>query len=97
MLRRAVPAACACASDRGTQRLADLVAYDASLGDSDNTVGHWDFLSIRGVVLDKRSNFRRDDLPIRAETSIPLDNKARVEIFKGLSGQQVGWAGQRGA
>ncbi len=76
--------------DRGTQRLADLVADDASLGDAYNTAGYWDSLSIRGFVLDNRSNFRRDGLPINAETSIPLDNKGRIEILKGLSGQQAG-------
>jgi iron complex outermembrane receptor protein len=66
------------------------VADDASLGDAYNTTGYWDSLSIRGFVLDNRSNFRRDGRPISAETSIPLGNRARVEILKGLSGQQAG-------
>lgn len=76
--------------DRGAQRLADLVADDASLGDAYNATGYWDILSIRGFTLDNRSNFRRDGLPINAETSIPLDNKARIEVLKGLSGLQAG-------
>lgn len=76
--------------DRGTQRLADLVSDDASLSDSYNTTGYWDFLRIRGFLLDNRSNFRRDGLPINAETSLPLDNKAGIEILKGLSGLQAG-------
>ena len=45
---------------------------------------------MRGFVVDNRFNFRRDGLPINAETSIPLENKARVDILKGLSGMQAG-------
>ena len=45
---------------------------------------------MRGFVLDNRFNFRRDGLPINAETSIPLDNKERIEILKGTSGIQAG-------
>lgn len=72
------------------QRIADLVDRDASLGDAYNTEGYWDSLSIRGFLLDNRSNYRRDGLPISAETAIPLDNKERIEVLKGLSGQQAG-------
>ena len=45
---------------------------------------------MRGFTLDNRFNYRRDGLPISAETSIPLDNKERVEILKGTSGLQAG-------
>lgn len=76
--------------ERGAQRVADLVSSDASLGDAYNTEGYWDFLTIRGFVLDNRSNFRRDGLPISAETSIALDNKELIEVLKGLSGLQAG-------
>ena len=76
--------------DRGTQRLADVVRADASVSDSYNSEGYWDFLTVRGFVLDNRFNYRRDGLPINAETSIPLDNKERIEILKGTSGMQAG-------
>jgi iron complex outermembrane receptor protein len=76
--------------DRGVQRLSDLTASDASVGDAYNAEGYWDYLSVRGFVLDNRFNFRRDGLPISAETSIPLENKARIEILKGTSGMQAG-------
>ena len=76
--------------DLGAQRLSDLVGIDPAVGDAYNSEGYWDFLSIRGYVLDNRFNFRRDGLPINAETSIPLDNKARIEILKGTSGMQSG-------
>ena len=76
--------------DSGAQRLSDLTAIDPAVSDAYNAEGYWDFLTVRGYVLDNRFNFRRDGLPINAETSIPLDNKARIEILKGTSGMQAG-------
>jgi iron complex outermembrane recepter protein len=75
---------------RGASRLADVVRLDASVADAYNAPGYWDFLAVRGFVLDNRFNYRRDGLPINAETSIPLDNKERVELLKGTSGLQAG-------
>ncbi len=74
----------------GARRLADLTRFEASVADAYNSPGYWDFLSIRGFVLDNRFNYRREGLPINAETSIPLENKERVEILKGTSGIQAG-------
>ncbi len=76
--------------DNGVQRLSDLTGFDPALSDAYNTEGYWDSLTVRGFVLDNRFNFRRDGLPISAETSIPLDNKARIEVLKGASGIQAG-------
>jgi iron complex outermembrane receptor protein len=76
--------------DRGAQRLSDLTGFDAAVSDAYNAEGYWDYLTVRGFVLDNRFNFRRDGLPISAETSIPLDNKARIEVLKGTSGMQAG-------
>lgn len=76
--------------DRGASRIADAVSLDAAVSDSYNSQGYWDFLSVRGFVLDNRFNYRRDGLPINAETSIPLDNKAALEVLKGTSGIQAG-------
>jgi iron complex outermembrane receptor protein len=77
-------------SDRGALRLADIVKIDPSVSDAYNSEGYWDFLAVRGFVLDNRFNYRRDGLPINAETSIPLENKDRIEILKGTSGIQAG-------
>ena len=74
----------------GARRLADLTQFDASVSDAYNAPGYWDFISIRGFTLDNRFNYRREGLPISAETTIPLDNKDRVEILKGTSGIQAG-------
>ncbi|QHJ01352.1 TonB-dependent siderophore receptor [Xylophilus rhododendri] len=74
----------------GARRLADLTRFDSSVSDAYDSPGYWDFVSVRGFVLDNRFNYRREGLPISAETTIPLDNKERVEILKGTSGIQAG-------
>ena len=76
--------------DQQVQRLADLVKLDASTSDAYNTTGYWDYLSMRGFTLDNAYNYRREGLPINAETRIALDNKAAVELLKGTSGIQAG-------
>jgi iron complex outermembrane recepter protein len=74
----------------GAKRLADVVKLDASTSDAYNAIGYWDFATVRGFVLDNKFNYRREGLPISAETFIPLDNKERIEILKGTSGIQAG-------
>ena len=74
----------------GARRLADLTQFDSSVTDAYNSAGYWDYLTVRGFVLDNRFNYRREGLPISAQTSIPLDNKERVEILRGTSGIQAG-------
>ena len=76
--------------DLGIRRLSDIATIDAAVGDGYNADGYYDFLSVRGFVLDNRFNYRRDGLPISAETSIPLDNKSRIEVLKGTSGMLAG-------
>ncbi|MBK7514290.1 MAG: TonB-dependent siderophore receptor [Betaproteobacteria bacterium] len=76
--------------DAGIGSLGGLTRLDASLGDAYNAEGYWSILSARGYTLDNRSNYRRDGLPINAETAIALDNKERLELLKGTSGIQAG-------
>ncbi|NBU88020.1 MAG: TonB-dependent receptor, partial [Betaproteobacteria bacterium] len=77
-------------ADAGVSTLMGLTRFDASLGDAYNAEGYWSNFTARGFVLDNRSNYRRDGLPINAETALPLDNKERVEVLKGVSGIQAG-------
>ncbi|MEK0418128.1 MAG: hypothetical protein RI949_2134, partial [Pseudomonadota bacterium] len=77
-------------ADAGLSTLMGLTRFDASLGDAYNAEGYWSNFTARGFVLDNRSNYRRDGLPINAETALPLDNKERVEVLKGVSGIQAG-------
>jgi iron complex outermembrane receptor protein len=77
-------------ADAGTDTLNELTRQDASIGDAYNSPGYWASMRVRGYQLDNRFNYRRDGLPINGETALPLANKDRVEVFKGLSGIQAG-------
>lgn len=76
--------------DQGIQSVRGLTQLDAAISDAYNAAGYWDTLMLRGYVIDNRFNYRRDGLPINAETAIPLDNKAGVEVLAGISGMQAG-------
>jgi iron complex outermembrane recepter protein len=76
--------------DIGAQRVSDALRLDASVSDSYNLPAYWDKLSVRGFALDNRYNYRREGLPISAETIIAMDNKERLELLKGTSGVQSG-------
>jgi iron complex outermembrane receptor protein len=76
--------------DIGAQRVSDALRLDASVADNYNSPAYWDSLSVRGYTLDNRYNYRREGLPISAETMIGMDNKERIELFKGTSGIQAG-------
>jgi iron complex outermembrane receptor protein len=74
----------------GAQRVTDALRLDASVSDNYNLPAYWDKLSVRGYALDNRYNYRREGLPISAESIIPMDNKERIELLKGTSGIQSG-------
>jgi iron complex outermembrane recepter protein len=76
--------------DIGARRVSDALHLDASVSDSYNSPAYWDILSVRGFTLDNRYNYRREGLPISAETMIPMENKERIELLKGTSGIQAG-------
>lgn len=72
------------------RRVSDVIQLDASASDAYNAVGYWDYVTLRGFVLDVHHNHRRDGLPISAETALPLENRERIELLKGTSGIQSG-------
>nr|WP_295086096.1 TonB-dependent receptor [uncultured Roseateles sp.] len=76
--------------ESGLSSLAGITALDASLSDAYNSNGYVSYLKIRGYDLDNRFNYRRDGLPINAETSLSLGNKSSLEVLKGSSGIQAG-------
>jgi iron complex outermembrane receptor protein len=76
--------------DIGARRVSDALHLDASVSDSYNSPAYWDILSVRGFTLDNRYNYRREGMPINAETMIPMENKERIELLKGTSGIQAG-------
>jgi iron complex outermembrane recepter protein len=76
--------------DAGISSLGDITRLDAGFTDAYNAPGYWNQVAVRGFTLDNRSNYRRDGLPINAETVIGAANKQRLEVLKGTSGLQAG-------
>jgi iron complex outermembrane receptor protein len=77
-------------SDAGIANLADIARVSPGLTDAYNAVGYWSNFTVRGYALDQRNNYRRDGLPINAETSLWLGNKQSVDVLRGTSGMQAG-------
>ena len=82
--------------DLGIRLTTDAMKYDASVSDSYNAVGYAEQFSIRGFNLDNSTSYRKDGFAIPADTQIPLENKERIEILKGLAGLQAGVAAPGG-
>ena len=80
----------------GIRTTTDASKYDASISDAYNAVGYAEQFSIRGFELDNNSSYRKDGLALPADTQIPLENKERIEVLKGLSGLQAGVAAPGG-
>jgi iron complex outermembrane receptor protein len=78
--------------DLSIRSTTEAMKYDASVSDAYNAVGYAEQFSIRGFKLDNNSGYRKDGLAIPADTQIPLENKERIEILKGLAGLQAGVA-----
>ncbi len=76
--------------DAGISSLGDITRLDAGITDAYNAPGYWNQLAVRGYTLDNRFNYRRDGLPINAETVIGQANKQVLEVLKGTSGLQAG-------
>ena len=82
--------------DLSIRSTTDAVKFDASVSDSYNAVGYAEQFSIRGFALDNTSSYRKDGLAIPGDTQIPLENKERIEVLKGLAGLQAGVAAPGG-
>lgn len=78
--------------DLAIRNTTDAARYDASISDSYNAVGYAEQFSIRGFNLDNASSYRKDGIAISGDTQIPLENKERIEILKGLAGLTAGVA-----
>jgi iron complex outermembrane receptor protein len=74
----------------------DAMKLDASVSDSYNAVGYAENFSIRGFALDNTSSYRKDGIAVPGDTQIPLENKERIEVLKGLAGLQAGVAAPGG-
>jgi iron complex outermembrane receptor protein len=77
--------------DLRIRQTSDAMKFDASVNDAYNAVGYAEQFSIRGFNLDNSSSYRKDGFAIPGDASIPLENKERLEILKGISGLQAGF------
>ena len=77
-------------NETGLTSLSQLTRLDASLSDAYNTAGYNQSLSVRGFLLDNVYNFRRDGLPVLNIGPLALENKAQIEVLKGVSGMLSG-------
>jgi len=82
--------------DFGIRNSSDAMKYDASVSDAYNAVGYAENFSIRGFALDNTSSYRKDGIAMPGDTQIPLENKERIEVLKGLAGLQAGVAAPGG-
>lgn len=82
--------------DLSIRSTTDAAKFDASISDSYNAVGYAEQFSIRGFTLDNSSSYRKDGMAIPADAPIPLENKERIEVLKGLAGLQAGVAAPGG-
>ncbi|MCG2583276.1 TonB-dependent siderophore receptor [Massilia sp. TS11] len=82
--------------DLGITLATQAMRLDASVGDAYNAVGYAEQFSIRGYTLDNASSYRKDGFAIPADAQIPLENKERIEVLKGLAGLQAGVAAPGG-
>ena len=78
--------------DLAIRNTSDAMKYDASVGDSYNAVGYAEMFAIRGFKLDNAASYRKDGIAISGDAQIPLENKERIEILKGLAGLTAGIA-----
>jgi iron complex outermembrane receptor protein len=78
--------------DLSIRSTTEAMKYDASVSDAYNAVGYAEQFSIRGFKLDNNASYRKDGIAIPADAQIPLENKERIEILKGLAGLQAGVA-----
>ena len=82
--------------DLSIRNVTDAARFDASIGDAYNAVGYAEQFSIRGFALDNATSYRKDGIAIPADTQIPLENKERIEVLRGLAGLQAGVAAPGG-
>ncbi len=77
--------------DLRIRQTTDAMKFDASVNEAYNAIGYAEQFSIRGFALDNASSYRKDGFAIPGDASIPLENKERLEILKGISGLQAGF------
>jgi len=83
-------------SDQISRTLTDVVKNDASVGEDYAPVGYYGDFQIRGFPIDLATGLQINGLAIAGEQDVPLENKQRVEIIKGIAGLESGVASSGG-
>ena len=82
--------------DQGARLLSDVVKNDASIGEDYAPVGYYGDYEIRGFTIDLATGLQINGMTIAGEQDVPLENKERVELLKGIAGVESGVASAGG-
>lgn len=77
-------------NDQVSRTLSDVVKNDASIGEDYAPVGYYGDFQIRGFPIDLATGLQINGLVIAGEQDVPLENKERVELLKGIAGVESG-------
>lgn len=83
-------------SDQVARVLSEVVKNDASVGEDYAPVGYYGDFEIRGFPIDLATGLQINGMTIAGEQDVPLENKQRVEIVKGIAGVESGVASAGG-
>ena len=77
-------------NDQVSRLLSDVVKNDASVGEDYAPVGYYGDYQIRGFTIDLATGLQINGMPVAGEQDVPLENKERVELLKGIAGVESG-------
>jgi iron complex outermembrane receptor protein len=77
-------------NDQVARTLTDVVKNDASVGEDYAPVGYYGDFEIRGFPIDLATGLQINGMTIAGEQDVPLENKEKVEIVKGIPGVEGG-------
>ena len=83
-------------NDQGARLLSDVVKNDASIGEDYAPVGYYGDYEIRGFTVDLATGLQINGMTVAGEQDVPLENKERVELLKGIAGVESGVASAGG-
>ena len=83
-------------NDQAARLLSDVLKNDASIGEDYAPVGYYGDFEIRGFPIDLATGLQINGMTIAGEQDVPLENKERVEIVKGIAGVESGVASAGG-
>jgi iron complex outermembrane receptor protein len=83
-------------NDQVSRLLSDVVKNDASVDDDYVPVGYYGVYEIRGFPIDLATGLEVNGMTVAGEQDVPLENKERVEVLKGIAGVESGVAAAGG-